>query len=239
MRKLLSLILCVVISAALLFCLAGCGSDSGSSPTVSATEAPSPSPTPSPSPSPSPQPPALEEYSSENFTVKIPVGWQVRERVVDAGGGTMRLVVSITDPDDGNNSFFFTTALEPFFPSVDDKNLCIPYLPEQFDWSPVIDAPTAEATLSNWATMYTFMQAEGMGLNEYFGNYLMKDVLDSYISGDSSDTDSHSSVLATVGIQGTRANYVMYFENRLIAQDTEGIFPSGSSYFISFYVLYE
>lgn len=172
-----------------------------------------------------------ETYTCPEFTVSIPEGWNVEYETVDAGDGIMRLVVCIKDPEHSKNRIFYTTALEPFFVSTDAKNALLPYLPDAFDWSPVLDGEaTSEAVLRLWPNCYTMMQAQGLGLEAYMGNYSLEEV----VATDPGTGDGVTGVHAKVSVGGGDALYDMYFENRLVLNNPPSGAPREAKYYISY-----
>ena len=174
---------------------------------------------------------ATETYACAEFTVSIPKEWKVEYETIDAGDGITRIIVCIKDPEHSKNRIFYTTAMEPFFVSTSAKNALLPYLPEAFDWAPVLDGdPSAEAVLRLWPNCYTTMQAQGLGYETYLGDY----VLDEVIATEPDSGNGVTGVHAKVTIGGGDALYDMYFENQLVLTNPPSGAPRKAKYYISY-----
>ena len=183
-------------------------------------------PTPEPTPVPTEEPAALSlgTYSCEMFSCSAPEGWDVVWNTFDAGGGTMRLTVFISDPEDPNNIIFYVQGLEPFFADTDAKKALTPYLPSEFEWSPVLtDGLNAEGVLRQWGAIYTMLDIQGYQDIVRFKNYSVQNVIQNYVGENSLNTG----VLAEVSIPGASTNYAMFLENTLTEE---------SAYSVKYYV---
>ena len=183
-------------------------------------------PQPEPTPVPTEEPAALSlgTYSCEMFSCSAPEGWDVIWNTFDAGNGTMRLTVFISDPEDPNNIIFYVQGLEPFFADTDAKKALTPYLPSEFEWSPVLtDGLNAEGVLRQWGSVYTMLDAQGMLDTIKFKNYSVQNVIENYVGANSLNTG----VLAEVGIPGAAKNYAMFLENTLTEE---------SAYSVKYYI---
>lgn len=142
----------------------------------------------------------------------------------DAGNGTMRLMVFISDPEDPNNIIFYVQGLEPFFADTDAKKALTPYLPSEFEWSPVLtDGLNAEGVLRQWGAIYTMLDIQGYQDIVRFKNYSVQNVIQNYVGENSLNTG----VLAEVSIPGAATNYAMFLENTLTEE---------SAYSVKYYV---
>lgn len=175
----------------------------------------------------------VETYTCPDFTVTIPKGWSVEYETYDAGDGIMRIIACIRDPEHSDNRIFYATAMEPFFVSVDAKNALLPYLPEPFEWSPILeDDPTAEAVLRLWPNCYTMMQAQGMGHESYVGNYRLEKVVDINQAEDAGN--AVTGVHAKVSIGGGDQLYDMFFEDQLVLTNPPANAPQKAKYYVSY-----
>ena len=182
--------------------------------------------TPEPTPVPTEEPAALSlgTYSCEMFSCSAPEGWDVIWNTFDAGGGVMRLMVFISDPEDPNNIIFYVQGLEPFFADTDAKKALTPYLPSEFEWSPVLtDGLNAEGVLRQWGAIYTMLDIQGYQDIVRFKNYSVQNVIQNYVGENSLNTG----VLAEVSIPGASTNYAMFLENTLTEE---------SAYSVKYYV---
>lgn len=253
MKRALPALLCLTLLLSL--CLSGCGSDAAVAevtpevsavpspvptaaetpePTVSPEPTATPEPTAAPKPTEPPEPLEIGSYSCNEFVTGIPEGWDVSYEVFDAGAGHTRIVINITDPQDSNNRIFYTSALEPLFSSLDAKNAYLPHLDTNYEWSPVLDDISAEATLEQWPPLFTLMQAQGLGLDGYFKNYLLKDTIATLTNSASTARFTRSCVLGLVSIPDADSDYVMYFENSLVRQPIPVGLPYDATYYISY-----
>ena len=256
MKKALSLLICVALLASSCLWLTGCGSKEvsglgqltmddekpgeqsaggiGTLGQPKATDPPQPTDPPEPVPE-GPAPLETEQYSCDSFSVTIPVGWEVCYEVFDSGNGVMRMVINVKDPQDENNRLFYATAMEPFFVSMEAKNAYLPYLPDYFEWSPVLSqGPSAQAVLEQWAAVYTMLESEGNGFQVYFKNYSIQEVLDSAVVDGSTQADTLSGVLARVSIPAATADYGMFYENELVLNAPAQNLPSGAQYYTGY-----
>ena len=183
-------------------------------------------PQPEQTPVPTEEPAALSlgTYSCEMFSCSAPEGWDVIWNTYDAGKGVMRLTVFISDPEDPNNMIFYVQGLEPFFADVESKNALTPYLPSEFEWSPVLtDGLNAEGVLRQWGAIYTMIDIQGHQDIVRFKNYSVQNVIQNYVGANSLNTG----VLAEVSIPGAASNYAMFLENTLTEE---------SAYSVKYYV---
>ena len=174
-----------------------------------------------------------ETYTCPEFTVSIPEGWNVEYETYDAGDGTMRIILCIKDPEHSKNRIFYATGMEPFFVSTEAKNALLPYLPDAFDWSPVLDGEaTAEGVLRLWPNCYTMMQAQGLGQEAYVDNYSLEDVVTAY-PGDGTE-NCMTAVRAKVTIDGGDQLYDIVFENQLVLTNPPSGTPKKAKYYIAY-----
>lgn len=195
-------------------------------------------PTESQIPSETPQTPTssafeTELYECDMFTVMIPKGWKVDYDVVDVGNNMERIYLFARDPSNSKNMFFYILALEPFYLSAEGKNAWLPYMPDYFQYAPVLTNPTAEEMLRIWPSIYTFMQAENGPLLPFFSNYKLNEVIESGPLEATSDGTENSYVLGKVEIPSA-GQYYMFFQNSLQLMDAPTGIISSARYYTSY-----
>lgn len=250
MKKMISRTLCLVLAICMCFSLVACGGrdvgglgsldmdDEGSGgigalgePKDSDDEPSEPTESQTP-PEPQQTPDAssfeTEVYECSMFTVTIPKGWTVDYDVVNVGTADVpmeRIYLFVCDPSDSRNMFFYVSAMEPFFLSVEGKNAWLPYVADYFKYAPVISEPTAEEVLRNWPSLYTYMQAEDGPLEPFFSNYSVSEV----IKSESIDSTT-SYALANVNIPSAGQYYMFYQSTFSLTNPPAGISSSGTYY---------
>ncbi len=244
MKRVLSALLCLVLLASVCLSAAACGAIPASPAEVTAaavakavpstTAKTAPGPTAAAAPDTPPQPLKMGSYSCDEFSIAVPEGWTTDYQVYDAGDGLSRIVICVSDAQDPNNRIFYASAIEPFFDSLDIKNAYLPHLDNYYEWSPVLSQYSAEGTLRQWAAIFTLMQAEGLGFDSYFRNYLIEDVFATADAAGSGNGFVRSGVLARVSIPAAEQNYAMYFENSLVRSPAPAGMPEDDVYYISY-----
>lgn len=174
-----------------------------------------------------------EMYECDMFTVMIPKGWKVDYDVVDVGNNMERIYLFVRDPANSKNMFFYILAMEPFYLSEEGKNAWLPYMPDYFQYAPVLTTPSAEEILRIWPSIYTFMQAENGPLLPFFSNYSLSEVIESGPLEATSDGAQNSYALGKVEIPSA-GQYYMFFQNSLQLMDAPTGIDSSAKYYTSY-----
>lgn len=185
-------------------------------PAPAPTSTPTPAPTPEPTSEPAPRGMETENYSCPYFSVTKPVGWEVSYQAFTLQDGEARLCIYIYDPQDPINMIFYLKVMEPYFETLEMKNLYLSYpVDSVYDWSPVLDSVSAEGVLMQWAPSYTMMEIDGT-LEKLvpFRNYHVESIIQTY-DGGMSGNSVISAVLAEVSIPAAETTYGIFLENML------------------------
>lgn len=122
----------------------------------------------------------LENYSSSEFTMKIPKGWKVSK-----GGNGVHFGIRVYDPNDDRNQIFYIIKMEPFYKSQNAINMYKLSLGSSFDGVVMSDPSTENffRVFNDYTTLQ--YQFNNSGTSSYYLGYDFPyisnlDVIESY-----------------------------------------------------------